>query len=45
MHVAIEDLRLSRVDVVHAGTRSFPLHPKIRAIALSRLLEDLEPMK
>jgi uncharacterized protein len=45
MHVALEDLRLSRVDVVHAGTRSFPLHPKIRAIALSRLLEDLEPLK
>ena len=44
MHVALEDLRLSRVDVVHAGTRSFPLHPKIRAIALSRLLEDLEPL-
>ena len=45
MHVALEDLRLSRVDVVHAGTRSFPMHPKIRAIALSRLLEDLEPLK
>jgi uncharacterized protein len=45
MHVALEDLRLSRVDVVHAGTRSFPLHPKIRAIALSRLLEDLEPLR
>jgi hypothetical protein len=45
MHVALEDLRLSRVDIVHAGTRSFPMHPKIRAIALSRLLEDLEPLK
>jgi hypothetical protein len=45
MHVALEDLRLSRVDVVHAGTRSFPLHRKIRAIALGRLLEDLEPLR
>lgn len=45
IHVALEDLRLSRVDVVHAGSRSFPLHPKVRAIALSRLLEDLEPLK
>jgi len=45
IHVALEDLRLSRVDVVHAGSRSFPMHPKIRAIALSRLLEDLKPLK
>ncbi len=45
MHVALEDLRLSRIDVVHAGSRSFPMHPKIRAIALSRLLEDLEPLR
>lgn len=45
MHVALEDLRLSRVDVVHAGSRSFPMHPKIRAIALGRLLDDLKPLK
>jgi hypothetical protein len=45
MHVAIEDLRLSRLDVVHAGAHSFAMHPKIRAIALSRLLEDLKPLK
>lgn len=45
MHVALEDLRLSRVDVIHAGSNSFPLHPKIRAIALGRLLEDLKPLK
>jgi predicted AAA+ superfamily ATPase len=45
MHVAFEDLRLSRIDVVHAGSRSFPLHQKIRAIALSRLMEDLKPLK
>jgi hypothetical protein len=44
MHVALEDLRLSRVDVIHAGSRSFPMHPKIRAIALGRLLEDLKPL-
>ncbi len=45
MHVALEDLRLSRIDVVHAGSRSFPMHPKIRAIALRRVLEDLEPLR
>ncbi len=45
MHVALDDLRLSRVDVVHAGSKSFPMHQKIRAIAFSRLLEDLKPLK
>ena len=45
MHVAVEDPRLSRVDIVHAGSRSFPMHPRIRAIALSRLLEDLQPLR
>ena len=45
MHVALDDLRLSRVDVVHAGSKSFPMHQKIRAIALSRLMEDLKPLK
>lgn len=45
MHVALEDLRLSSVDVIHAGSNSFSLHAKIRAIALSRLLEDLKPLK
>jgi predicted AAA+ superfamily ATPase len=45
MHVALEDLRVSRIDVVHAGSRSFPMHQKIRAIALSRLMEDLKPLK
>jgi hypothetical protein len=48
MHVALEGLRLSRIDVVHAGSRSFPNFPKhqtIRAIALSRLMEDLKPLK
>jgi hypothetical protein len=44
MHVAVEDLRLSRLDVVHAGSTSFPMHPKIRAIALCRVLEDLQPL-
>lgn len=45
MHVSLEDLRLSRLDVVHAGPQSFAMHPKIRAIALSHLLEDLQPLK
>jgi uncharacterized protein len=42
MHVALEDLRLDRLDVVHAGEQTFPLAKKIRALALPRLWEDLE---
>ncbi len=41
MHVALEDLRLSSLDVVHAGKDTFPLAPNVRAIAASRFLEDL----
>jgi hypothetical protein len=44
MHVAVEDLRLERLDVVHGGAHSFPLAPRIRAVALARLLEDLRPL-
>jgi hypothetical protein len=44
MRTALEDLRLQRLDVVHAGETSFPLAPKIRAVALGRLLKDLAPL-
>jgi len=42
MHVALADLDLERIDVVHAGDRTFPLAERIRALSLSRVLEDLE---
>ncbi len=44
MRHAMTDLKLSRLDVVHAGEQSFPLAEKIRAISFSRLLSDLEPL-
>jgi hypothetical protein len=34
-------LGLQRFFVVHAGDRTFPLHPKVTALAAARLLEDL----
>ncbi|HOX43829.1 MAG TPA: ATP-binding protein [Myxococcota bacterium] len=43
MHVALADLRLTRLDVVHAGERTFPLGERLRALSLARLLDDLEP--
>ena len=45
MHVALEDLRLAKLYVVHAGSRSFPLAPRIHALALARVREDLPPLR
>ncbi len=44
MRIALEDLKLTRLDVVHAGERTFPLTPRVRAVALARLLDDLQPL-
>jgi len=41
MRSALQDLDLSRLDVVHAGSETFPLAPKIRAVAAERILEDV----
>jgi predicted AAA+ superfamily ATPase len=41
MRTALTDLRLKRLDVIHAGHQTFPLSKQIRAVALSRLLTDL----
>jgi hypothetical protein len=43
MRSAPADLHLDRLDVVHAGERTFPLGERIRAVALRRLLQDVEP--
>jgi len=44
MHAALADLRLERLDVVHAGDQTFPLADTVRALALGRLLDDLDPL-
>ncbi len=44
MHTALSDLKLDRLDVVHAGEHTFPLTESIRALSLPRLLDDLEPL-
>ena len=45
MRHALEDLKLPRLDVVHAGETSFPMAKRIRAVSMSRLLDDLEMLK
>ncbi len=44
MHIALDDLGLDRLDVIHAGDRTFPLSERVRAVALARLWQDLEPV-
>lgn len=45
MHAAMTDLRLQQLHVIHAGEHSFPLADRISAIAASRLLQDLRPLR
>jgi hypothetical protein len=44
MRIALESLHLKRLDVIHAGERTGALAKGIRAMALERLLEDLDPL-
>jgi predicted AAA+ superfamily ATPase len=44
MRHAMEDLKLGQLNVVHAGEHTFPLAEGVRAVALSRLLEDVKPL-
>jgi predicted AAA+ superfamily ATPase len=41
MRTALEDLGLQRLDVIHAGDRTFPLSARIRAVALRCADPDL----
>ena len=44
MRQALADLKLSSIDVIHAGAETFPMAEGIRAVALSRLHQDLPPL-
>jgi len=43
-HIAKEDLKLQRLDVIHAGDHSFALAKRARAIAIARLFDDSRPL-
>lgn len=44
MHTALDDVGLERINVIHAGDETFPLAESIRALPLSRVYDDLEPL-
>jgi predicted AAA+ superfamily ATPase len=41
MRTALVDLQLDSLDVIHTGRETYPLTDRIRAVALSRLHEDV----
>ncbi|MDQ3037134.1 MAG: ATP-binding protein [Myxococcota bacterium] len=45
MRSAIDALRLDSLDVVHAGTETYPLADGIRALSLARLAHDVRPLR
>ncbi len=45
IHIALADLKPDSIDVVHAGTDTYPLASKVRAVSAKRILDDLEPLK
>ena len=45
MRSALSDLKLNRLDVIHAGENTFPVGEKIRAVSWQRLLVDVQPLK
>ncbi|MBM4363293.1 MAG: ATP-binding protein [Deltaproteobacteria bacterium] len=44
MQIAVDDLGLDRLDVIHRGAHTFPLGGRVRAVAAARLLEDVEAL-
>jgi predicted AAA+ superfamily ATPase len=43
MRHALNDLKLTQLDVIHAGDHTFPLAEGIRAVSMAGLLRDLTP--
>lgn len=45
MRTALSDLKLSSLDVIHAGDHTFPLSERVRAVSAARLLTDVPPIE
>jgi predicted AAA+ superfamily ATPase len=44
MKIALSDLKLNQLDIVHAGDQTFPLSRQVRAVSFERILKDLKPL-
>lgn len=45
MRIALDDLKLTELHVVHAGDTTFPLSKDVRAVALKDLTKEIEPLR
>jgi hypothetical protein len=45
MHSAMADLKLKRLDIVHAGEKTYPMADGIRAVSIDRLLLDTKRLR
>jgi len=46
MRIAMEDLHLESLDVIHAGGQDvFPLAPRVRAVPILRMLDEIAPLR
>ena len=45
MRSALADLKLQRLDVIHGGADTFPMSDRIRAVPLTRVGEDIAPLR
>jgi hypothetical protein len=44
IRIASDDLRLDRIDVLHAGRETYTLGERIRAVSTYRIWKGLEPL-
>jgi predicted AAA+ superfamily ATPase len=44
MKIALADLKLDRLEVVHAGDKSYPLGDRIQAVPLRQIRKALHPL-
>jgi predicted AAA+ superfamily ATPase len=45
MRIALADLKLESLDVIHAGEATFAIGDRARAVAARRMLTDIEPLE
>ena len=45
MRIALDDLKLTELHVVHAGEDTFPLSKDVQAVALGDLAKKIEPLR
>lgn len=45
MRVAMEDLGLDHLDVIHSGGETFPLSDRIRAVSMDLVWRDVDPLQ